>query len=437
MSAKENLLGGAPASPSSMVKPSLARNPLFQLAAIIVAGGGANFAFNTLSPLQEPIRIALGLSDNQMAVLQGPALYLPAMFVGLPLGFLIDRFPRPRLLAVFTALELAGTLLTALAPNFVVLLLARVLIGCMLTANSMNASALIVEWAQPHRRGRLLMILGISQVAFISAAFALGGKLVALGGGAPDAWRWAMLGLAAPLGLICLLTIWVREPPRRSEAPPMLAWREAATSLWRLRAMLVPLSFGQVIVALGFTAAMTWSSPIFARRFHLAPDRIGATMGIVLLVSGLLGCLLGGTLVDICQRTGGPRRVVSLMIALALVQVPAGFFSVMPSVVSVSLLLTVLCTICNMKGIIATTAASLVVPEDLLGLAFGVLCATSAVFSSAAPVVVSGMAGWFGGVAGIGQALTIVCVVTSLAGAATFAAGRRFFPGRSVLATPN
>jgi MFS family permease len=421
----------ASCTPLPVMLPA-ARSPLFQLAAIILAGASANYALCTLGPLQETIRTAMGFTDNQMAMLQGPALYLPSMLVGLPLGFLIDRISRARLLAVFTGLEFLGTILTALAPNFGVLLVARVLIGSMLTANSMNASALVAEWTMPHRRGRALMMLGIGQIALMSAAFALGGKLVALGGADPDAWRWAMQGLAVPIGLVSLLSLWVRDPPQRGETRRRtLAWRSAAAALWRYRAMFLPLAFGQVVVALGYTAATVWSAPLLARRFHLSPDRSGALMGSVLLVSGVLGPLLGGTLADLCQRTGGPRRIISLMFILALAQVPMGFYGVMPGVLSVSVVLTGLCTICSMKGIISTAATSLVVPDELLGSAFGAWCAISSVFTSISPVAVSMLAGRIGGAAGIGQALTVVCVATSLMGAATFAAGRRYFPGKS------
>jgi len=415
----------------SAVGRSAIRNRFFQLTAIILAGGAANFALFAVGPLQETIRIALGLTDNQIALLQGPALYLPPLLVGFPLGLLIDRFPRARLLALFTALEVVGTVLTALAPSFTVILLARGLIGSMQCATAMNASAIIVEWVQPHRRGRALMLLGVAQIASVSTVFALGGELLVLFDAGPSTWRWAMLGLAAPLGLIFLLTLWVREPPRRADAPCALAWRAAVAALWRYRTMLVPLSFGQVIVTLGYTAATVWSQPIFARQFNLSPNRIGAIMGIVLLVSGLLGNFLGGILVDLCQRAGGPRRAVSLLIVLALAQVPAGIFGVMPSVPLVSLLLIALCTIGNMKGVICTTTMSSVVPEELLGSSFGALIAISSVFSSFAPLAVSTLAGRIGGIQGIGQALTIVCIITSLAGAATFASGRRYFPGRS------
>jgi predicted MFS family arabinose efflux permease len=408
--------------------PIPVKQSLFQLASIIIAGAAANYAFATVGPLQETMRIALGLTDNQIGVLQGPALYLPPMALGIPLGFLIDRFSRARLLTIFTTLEILGSVLTAFAPTFAVLLGARALIGLMQSANAMNASALVAEFVLPSLRGRTLMILGIAQVAGMSGAFALGGKLVALYGADSHGWRWTMLWLAVPLVAALVLTFWVREPQRLHGGRRKLAWRAAFAGLWRYRAVLLSLSFGQVIVAMGYMGALVWSAPLLARNFHLPPDRIGATMGLVLLVSGLLGPLLGGVLADLCQRTGGLRRTVSFMILLALLQVPVGFYALMPTVSGVSLLLGALCTICYMKGIICTSATTVAIPEEFLGLSFGVLNAISAVFVSLSPVAVSGLAGRIGGPASMGQALTAVCVVTSLLAATTFAVGRRHFP---------
>jgi hypothetical protein len=61
-----------------------------------------------------------------------------------------------------------------------------------------------------------------------------------------------------------------------------------------------------------------------------------------------------------------------------------------------------------------------VIPEELPGLSLGVICTISAVSLLAARI---------GGNRGIGPALTIVCVATSLAGTTVFVLGRRHFPG--------
>ena len=271
-------------------KSTLVGTPTFQLSAIILAGGSANYALVTLGPLQETVRVAMGLSDTQIALVQGPALYLSPVLVALPLGFLIDRFPRPRLLAIFTLLEVVGTVATALAPSLAMMVLARV-------ARRMRADRQCderhVRWwhrVVPTAEAARSCFWASAQMAYVSAGFALGGHLLAALGN----WRWAMLGLAAPLGLVFLLALWVCEPARERAPRPRLEWRPAVTGLWRYWGVLIPLSVGQISLNLGYTASMVWASPIFARRFGLAPERIGSIMGIVRLVSGVMGPILGG-----------------------------------------------------------------------------------------------------------------------------------------------
>src|SRR5207249_1508965 len=70
---------------------------LLLLAAAMAAGG---YVRTAISPLQETMRIALSMSDNQMALLQGPVIGIPITLAAVPLGLLIDRYSRVRLLSV-------------------------------------------------------------------------------------------------------------------------------------------------------------------------------------------------------------------------------------------------------------------------------------------------------------------------------------------------
>jgi MFS family permease len=178
---------------------------------------------------------------------------------------------------------------------------------------------------------------------------------------------------------------------------------------------------------MGYSASMVWAAPVLSRNFGLSADRAGSIMAMVLLISGVLGPLLGGTLADLSQRVGGPRRTISLMIGLAILQVPAGFFAVMPNVMWVSMLLVMLSMSCFMKGIICATVSTLVIPNELLGMCFGAQNALGALFGSLSPVIVSQLSNRTDWPANIGSALTLVCVATSVLGAIMFAFGRKHF----------
>src|SRR5579862_7987857 len=109
----------------SRISRSIAQRRVFGLLLLAFATGAATFASAALEPLQEALRADLALSDNQIAWLQGPALALPAVFGSIPLGLLVDRTSRVRLLFLFMALDFAATVFGALAFNFAVLIVAR------------------------------------------------------------------------------------------------------------------------------------------------------------------------------------------------------------------------------------------------------------------------------------------------------------------------
>ena len=80
---------------------------------MILANTAALYSVTALGPLQETIRVALALSDNHMALLQGPALALSNVLLAIPFGIAVDRYTRVQVLRTFFVLGIAGGLLTA------------------------------------------------------------------------------------------------------------------------------------------------------------------------------------------------------------------------------------------------------------------------------------------------------------------------------------
>src|SRR5688572_15441195 len=92
-----------------------------QLLLLTLGLTAAVYAKAALGPLQETLRIALSLSDHQIALLQGPALALPITLVSVPLGLAVDRYSRVHLILGGVLLLLVGSLLTAFASSFAML----------------------------------------------------------------------------------------------------------------------------------------------------------------------------------------------------------------------------------------------------------------------------------------------------------------------------
>jgi MFS family permease len=397
-----------------------------QLALLTVAITAAVYAKAGLGPLQEAMRSSLTLSDNEVALLQGPALGLPMLIFAIPLGLFIDRRSRVRLLAVLVGLLVVGSLLTAFASNFLVIFAARSVVGFAAFAVNPTALSLLADLYSPAQRGRAVMAITIGQFAGASAVFALGGWLLTTPTHGLDGWRWAMLWLSGPLLLAAAAMGALREPKRTGRIIERPSARRSFIEVWSYRGVIAPLAIAVIAAEIALGSVMVWAAPMLSRTFGLQPDRVGAIMGTVILASGLSGTVAGGILADSSQRSGGPRRSMAILTGLAWVCVPAGMCALMPTVAWASVLLFVLIATLTAIMVMATTLFTVVIPNELRGLCIGLLTALGAFISvGLAPLAVSTLSGAIGGPGLIGRALAVICVMASLLCVGALVLGRR------------
>lgn len=411
-----------PGSVTSTVAPVIADRRV-QLLLLAIAMATSNYARSALSPLQESVRLTLSLSDNQLALLQGPIITWPVVLAALPLGLLVDRHSRARLLFLFVAALLLGTVATAFASNFATLLTARCFVGIAAAAVPIAAFSLIADLYAPQWRGRAKIIVAMGELAGASAVFALGGFLLSQLDSPEGGWHLAMLGLAVPLVLGALTLLALRDPPRAGLAASSAgARRRVFQELWRHRAMMAPLLAAKIMVGAAYGAVAAWAVPTFVRGFGMPANRAGSTMAIVLLIGGITGPIAGGALADLCHRTGGPRRTFAALSVLALLSVPVAFFALMPTAFAATTMLVVFMTLVGVIGVAEMTLATIVIPNELRGVSLSVLIAAGLIFGvGLAPLTVSVLSSAVGGAESIGNALCIVCAVSGIVGAASFA----------------
>jgi MFS family permease len=414
-----------PGTRGSSLESSQSRLRLLQLLLLAAANWAVSYAAATLGPLQETLRGALSLSDNQIAWLQGPALAIPLAATCIPLGLLVDRYSRTRLFVLFTALSLLGSVASALAPNLGLLFAARCMVG-LAAVITVAAYSLVGDLYPPEQRGRATMVVSMGEICGQPAAFALGGFLLAMSAtrAHEEHWRWALLWMSVPVLPVVLLMLTMREP-RRSEVslkdPPL---RAVLPALWRDRALILPLLSGRIMMWLAIGAVAVWAAPTFSRNFALPPQRVGAIVGGTLLLGAVLGPLLGGPLADFCQKSGGPRRTIAALGILAILSAPTALFGILHGPTAATILLGAFLTLGSIIGVAASALAIVAIPGELRGIYVAItITVGSLVFMGIAPLAVSGLASILGGPDTIGQALAIVCCGTSLLGAVVFTFG--------------
>jgi MFS family permease len=401
----------------------------FQLLLLTIAGMAAAYAKMALGPLQETLRGALQLTDNQIALLQGPALVLPMLLAAVPLGLIVDRYARVRVLFLITVFLFIGSLLTAAATGFATLFAARALVGLAVFAMLPVTGSLLSDLYAPTQRGRAGVVMLIGQFAGFSAAFAVGGALVARPDWGMDAWRLAILwGMGPPLVLVILTMLALREPARIGEVIQNTSVTDSLLEVWRYRALITPLLIGQTLAVIALQSLLIWAAPTLARNFTLAPDRVGAIMAMVVPAGGIIGSIVGGILADRGQRTGGPRRTVHIAGSLALLCVPLSVFAVIPDERLACGLLAGLMAVLIAVSVIAATLLIVALPNEIRGTCLSLVTGVGAVISiSVAPLLVSWLSAAIGGPSMIGTSLALVCVSGTLLCAATYGCSARYF----------
>src|SRR6202142_676557 len=131
-----------------------------------------------LGILVPPIKADLHLTDTQLGLLGGTAFAIFYTALGVPIGWLADRFNRVWIMTVSLALWRAFSAASGLAQNFVQLFMARVGVGIGEAGGVAPAYSLISDYFPPPRRGRALAIYSFG-IPIGSAAGLLFGGLIA------------------------------------------------------------------------------------------------------------------------------------------------------------------------------------------------------------------------------------------------------------------
>ncbi|WP_010183417.1 MFS transporter [Sphingomonas sp. PAMC 26605] len=422
----------ASAAPRSFTR---ALPPLLALALAMALGFTTMGSF---SMVQEGAKLEMGLSDRALGLIQGLSAAIPLALFSIPIGILVDRGSRVRLLLAMAVIWTLGAALTAVAPGPAVLFVARMLTGIGTTGGLTAALSLGADLCAPDQRGRALLIVTLGKTLGVALAFGLTGALLGWflhGGTLPlthglAPWRSAHVVLAILAGLFALPLLLLREPKRQEVVAGTHApFRVVVAELWSRRRFLVPLFVGQISVVMADAAAGIWAAPILSRSYHLTPDQFAGWMGTLMFAAGLVGTILGGVTADMGQRSGRRGGVLYGAAAAALVGVPAALFAVAPGVSGFAIGLGVLVLCGTITGLGTSVALTVLVPNELRGLCIGAFIALAGVIGyGLAPTLVTTVSGLLGGEAQLGAGQAIVGVAVSLLAALAFILAIRTAP---------
>lgn len=290
-----------------------------------------------LALLVTPIKADLELSDTQIGLLQGLAFVLFYSVLGLPIGRMVDRFNRTRIIAAGITLWSLATAFCGISAHYWQLFLGRVSVGVGEATLSPASYSLIADSFPPRQLGIATSLFAFGAAAGSGVALIIGGTVVQwaeaqgpialglLGTIAP--WQHVFLLVGLPGALLGLLFLTMREPPRPAESKSAPMWGEVGAYL-RANSRWVTMHFSAVgTSALVLYANISWIIAYLERAFGWNVATAGTLTGVVNVVGSAAGLLVGGLVSDRMRRHSNAHRLLVCAAALAAV-VP--FAALMP-----------------------------------------------------------------------------------------------------------
>lgn len=307
-----------PSAPPSTPWPSAAKG--WWAVAILSLAYTLSFIDRTIISLViEPIKADLNLTDTQIALLQGLAFGLFYAVMGLPLGWLVDKMSRRRLIAGAITFWCLMTAACGAASHFWHLFIARTGVGAGEAGLSPAAISMISDFFPPERRALPIGVYSAASAAGAGLALVLGGMVVAAISKMPpqtlplfgpvSAWQavFILVGLAGLV--IALLMLTVTEPVRQA-GPPKTETQAAPVTDTLMRhirmapGFFVVLTIGMALYTALVYAILSWTPAALMRGFGWGPGEVGMKYGMIVLICGASGTIFGGWLCGLLQRRG-------------------------------------------------------------------------------------------------------------------------------------
>jgi len=297
-----------------------------------------------ISLLVEPIKADLNLSDAEIGLLLGPAFAIFYATMGLPFGWLADRWRRTWIVGAGILVWSMATLACGLARNFTQLFVARMTVGIGEATLSPCATSMMADSFPPERRGKPIAVYSMGIVLGSSAAFLIGAVFIELSQrvsvlsfplvGELAPWQIVFVALGIAGILPALPFFFWREPPRiavQADAnalsgtglPDMLRY---VAKHWPVYVTFVSLMCAMTTIV--YATSTGFNAALFSRTYGWPAEKFALYNGILTLPLGLSTYALAGWASDRWTRRGRRDAPLIIMCIGAVIMVP--LYAAMP-----------------------------------------------------------------------------------------------------------
>ncbi|MCP5090344.1 MAG: MFS transporter [Gammaproteobacteria bacterium] len=255
--------------------------------------------------LAVPIKADLALTDTQLGLMGGLAFALFYTALGIPIAMLADRSNRTWIMTIALTVWSAMTALCGTVQSFGQLFFARLGVGVGEAGGVAPAYSLISDYFPPHQRARALSIYSFGIPIGSALGIVFGGVIAS-----KIDWRYAFFAVGIAGVIIApIFKLTVAEPQRgqfdaNHTADPSPSLSTIVRKLTHKPSFWI-MSFGAACSSMMGYGLFFWLPSFFVRSFGLSLLDASLFYGAILLIGGLAGIWLGGSLAD---KFGADRR---------------------------------------------------------------------------------------------------------------------------------
>ena len=295
--------------------------------AVIVMTFAQVFAFidrQIPAMLVEPIKQDFSLNDSQIALLGGAAFSIFYAIMALPIGYAVDRYKRVNVLGTGIFVWSLMTTLAGLANSFGRLFGARIGVAVGEAVMAPVSVSLVSDYFPQNKQGKPMGIITAGVYIGIGATLIGGGYLIDyltdIGGitipgiGYFKPWQATFLVVGIPGILISVAAFMLHEPRRLGLAQTPEKDSKSInifSHLIKNKSTLIPMFAGLIFMALIFYSFTFWAPSMMVRTHGLSLTEVGFSLGIITIISSILGTISSGAVVDYLRsrgRTDAPIR---------------------------------------------------------------------------------------------------------------------------------